>query len=80
MSRADSIYRQIKVSINNISFKDLCYLVEKVGFIWRRTSGDHRIYKHPYIKKIINLQPDKNKAKPYQVQQVLDIVEEHELL
>lgn len=38
-----------------------------------RVKGSHHIFKTPWIgDPRINLQPDGNKAKPYQVDQVLD--------
>ncbi|WP_155815885.1 type II toxin-antitoxin system HicA family toxin [Rhodothermus marinus] len=51
----------------------MCRLIECFGFEFAREKGSHRIYK----TRLINLQPGKNgKAKPYQVKQVLKIIEE----
>jgi predicted RNA binding protein YcfA (HicA-like mRNA interferase family) len=71
-------------SKNNYSFRDLCNLVERAGFVFRNQKGSHLIYKHPsYFSEksfnVINLQPDKNKpskAKSYQVKQVVDFIRE----
>lgn len=61
----------------NFDFKELCRLVECFGFEFAREKGSHRIYKSPGEPRLINLQPGKNgKAKPYQVKQVLKIIEE----
>ena len=39
-----------------------------------RIKGSHHIFFRDDVEEIINLQPDKNKAKPYQVKQVRDII------
>jgi hypothetical protein len=44
-----------------------------------RTSGSHRIFRHP-MGLMLNLQPDRNgQAKRYQLRQLLDLVEENGL-
>ena len=30
-----------------MKYREIAKLVEKDGWIWKRTSGSHRIYKHP---------------------------------
>ena len=61
-----------------MSFDDLCGLLEHVGFVLRRTAGSHRIYRHatrPALP-LMNLQRAAGgKAKPYQVRQVLEVIE-----
>jgi len=49
------------------------------GFRLNRVSGSHHIFDHPEIKELINLQNVHGKAKPYQVKQLLKIVERHNL-
>lgn len=39
-----------------------------------RIKGDHFIYYKHGIDEIINIQPDGNKAKPYQVKQVRNLI------
>ena len=57
----------------NISFTDLYNLLIELGFSVR-IKGDHHIFTHPGVAEIINLQPDGNKAKPYQVRQVRSLI------
>ena len=57
----------------NISFTDLYNLLVELGFSVR-IRGDHHIFTHPDVMEIINLQPDGNKAKPYQVKQVRNLI------
>ena len=57
----------------NIKFTDLQKILDVLGFQCR-IKGDHFIYWKDGIEEIINIQPDGNKAKPYQVKQVRNII------
>lgn len=65
-------------SDQNISFRDLCWLLEKLGF-GERIRGDHHIFSHPQIEEVINVQPKGSKAKAYQVRQVREILTRYRL-
>ena len=80
MSKFQKLLIQILkgASDNNISFDDLCLLLERLGF-GKRTRGDHHIYFKDNVLEIINLQPIKRKAKPYQVKQVRNIILKYNL-
>ncbi len=62
----------------NISFVDLYNLLVDMGFSVR-VRGDHHIFSRPDVAEIINLQPDGNKAKPYQVRQVRGLILKYKL-
>ena len=62
----------------NIAFEDLCYLLVRLGFE-RRTRGSHNIFRKAGIAEKPNLQREGNKAKPYQVRQVRDVIVRHKL-
>ncbi len=49
------------------------------GFRLSRTKGSHHIFVHPRIRGLVNLQEVDRKAKPYQVRQLLEIVERYNL-
>ena len=49
------------------------------GFQPSRITGDHYIYVHPDVPELVNLQNIDGKAKPYQVKQLLQIIERHNL-
>ncbi len=53
--------------------------VEAFGLRLARISGSHHIYVHPCVPELINLQSVDGKAKPYQVKQFLQIVEQYDL-
>ena len=58
---------------SNILFADLQSVLDRLGFQCR-TKGDHFIYTKDGIEEIINIQPNGNRAKPYQVKQVRNII------
>ena len=63
----------------NFLFGDLCKLLDELGFE-KRIKGSHHIYHRPDIEEIINLQPDKSKAKPYQVKQVRNLLLKYKII
>ena len=62
-----------------LAFSDLRSLLLSLGFE-ERIRGDHHIFSHDLIVEIINLQPKKGKAKPYQVKQVRNILVNYGIL
>ena len=62
----------------NILFNDICNLLTHLGFNMR-ISGSHHIFRRIDIEEKINLQKDGNKAKPYQVRQVRNIILKYKL-
>ncbi len=53
----------------NIKFRDLKKLLEVLNFDCR-IKGDHFIYSYKNLPENINIQPQGNMAKPYQVKQI----------
>ena len=43
-------------SVSNVSFEDMCALVEAFGFELKRVSGSHHIFVHPNVTELVNLQ------------------------
>ena len=62
----------------NIDFSELCKVLEHFGF-QKRIKGSHHIFYKEGIIEIINLQPKDNKAKPYQVKQVRQLIIKYKL-
>jgi len=62
----------------NISFSDICLLLKRFGFD-ERIKGDHHIFTKEDIEEILNLQPKRAKAKPYQVKQVRNLILKYRL-
>jgi len=65
--------------VGNVAFHDLQRLVEALGFELARTNGSHHIYRHPELAEKVNLQEVRGDAKPYQVRQVVRLVERYAL-
>jgi predicted RNA binding protein YcfA (HicA-like mRNA interferase family) len=63
----------------NVHFNDMISLVEAFGFRLSRVRGSHHIFEHPQIPELVNLQEKNGKAKPYQVRQFLQLVEQYDL-
>ena len=63
----------------NVRFNELITLVEAFGFRLARVKGSHHIFVHPQLQELVNLQDVSGQAKPYQVRQVLKLVEQHSL-
>jgi predicted RNA binding protein YcfA (HicA-like mRNA interferase family) len=65
--------------VHNVAFRDMQKLVEGFGYRLDRIEGSHHIFLHPEIAELINLQEVSGEAKPYQIRQVLRIVERFNL-
>ncbi|MGP0067200.1 MAG: type II toxin-antitoxin system HicA family toxin [Isosphaeraceae bacterium] len=63
----------------NLSFQDLLKLAQAFGFELARINGSHHILVHPDVDHPLNLQEVDGKAKPYQVRQLIRLVEENDL-
>jgi len=80
MSRHDKLLLQILrgASDSNIPFAGLCQLLHQLGF-QERIRGDHHIFTKDGVEEILNLQPRRAKAKPYQVKQVRSVIVKYKL-
>lgn len=75
MANCDKLLEKARRSPANLRFDELCQLAECYGFVQARTKGSHRIYKRPGWRGVLTFQDDKGKAKPYQVRQLLQVIE-----
>ena len=84
MSRSVSLYEKALQNPKGLSFAELCRLAEYAGFHFKRQRGSHRIYKHPDLSsriQIMTFQESKHsEAKPYQVRQLLDVIDAYHLI
>jgi len=65
-------------SDNNISFSKLINLLKRFDFEIR-IKGSHHIITKKGVEEIINLQPEGNKAKSYQIKQVRNLLIKYKL-
>jgi predicted RNA binding protein YcfA (HicA-like mRNA interferase family) len=64
----------------NVGFSDFVNLIEGFGFRLSRVQGSHHIFVHPDVRELVNVQDVGGQAKPYQVRQVLKLIERYHLL
>ncbi|MFA5028175.1 MAG: type II toxin-antitoxin system HicA family toxin [Candidatus Methylomirabilota bacterium] len=64
---------------HNVRFRDLLGLAGVLGFRIERIEGSHHILAHPDIPELLNLQEVQGEVKPYQVRQLLRLIERHNL-
>ena len=81
MTRQAKLLRKILRgdSDRNVGFDELCDLLRQLGFD-ERHRGSHHIFTKAAVPEIVNLQPlSGGGAKPYQVKQVRQVIQRHEL-
>jgi hypothetical protein len=66
-------------SPHNFRFAEARALAEAFGFRLSRVRGSHHIFTHPAVPELLNLQEVHGQAKPYQIRQLLQLVERHNL-
>jgi predicted RNA binding protein YcfA (HicA-like mRNA interferase family) len=76
MSKCDKLLKKAQNSPNNLHFEDICYLAECYGFEFKGQRGSHRQYKRPGHNELMNYQSIHGKAKPNEVKQLLNAIEE----
>ncbi len=80
MGKYDKLIFQVLsgTSDANIAFSDLINLLQHLGFEMR-IKGSHHIFRKAGVKEKPNLQKEGNKAKPYQIKQVRNIILKYKL-
>ncbi len=80
-SAAAQLYARLRAHPQNVSFLEAVRLARLVGFEELRTSGSHHIFGHRRHRWLmLNLQERRGEAKPYQVRQLVTLIEDHDLL
>ena len=79
MKPAELLKRLADGQLGNVRFADAQRLAEALGFELDRVRGSHHIYRHAGGDLRLNLQAHGGQAKPYQLRQLLDLVERHAL-
>ena len=73
------LLQKLLSSTKNVRFSEAVACAEAFGFRLDRVNGSHHIFVYPEIPELLNLQIVKVKEKPYQVKQLLQLVETHNL-
>ncbi len=79
--KADKLKARLLSGIfTNWSFQDACHLARACGWENTRTSGSHHIFTHVRREvPSLNLQNQKGQAKSYQMRQMKEQIESHNL-
>ncbi len=78
MTTTAKLYSRIRAG-GGPSCQELRRLAEAFGFELKRIEGSHHIFRHHDVRGILNLQPEGKDAKPYQVRQLLAMIDENGL-
>jgi predicted RNA binding protein YcfA (HicA-like mRNA interferase family) len=75
MSKRQKLLERLRNNPRGVRFEDLTRALEQSGFVLMRTAGSHLIYREPG-GRVCNIQRSSDgKAKPYQVDQVLEAID-----
>jgi hypothetical protein len=66
-------------AVTNVDFSDAVRLVEALGFEELRIAGSHHVFARPGIVEQLNLQDRRGQAKPYQLRQLMKLVQRYDL-
>lgn len=79
MASVATIVTAMRRSPANIKFSDAVKVCEHYFGAPRQQSSSHLVFRMPWLgDPRVNLQPDKGKAKPYQVKQILAAIDKKE--
>ena len=70
---------KIKNNSENVRFNDFVTLINAFNFEIIRSKGSHFIYERKDVPEMLNIQNKKGKAKSYQVEQFLELIEKYNL-
>lgn len=71
--------RLLQGHLHNVDFADFRKLIEAFGFRLDRILGSHHHYQRSDIPEVLTIQPHRGEAKPYQIRQLLSLVESYNL-
>ena len=71
--------RKALAGSRNLRFGEVVHLAEAFGFSLARVGGSHHIFVHSALPELLNLQDVNGKAKPYQVRQLIRLIERYNL-
>jgi predicted RNA binding protein YcfA (HicA-like mRNA interferase family) len=78
-AKSRKVLEKVLAGSKDIRFNEAVALAEAFGFHLSRVSGSHHIFVHPQVRELVNLQNVNGRAKHYQIRQLLELVERHDL-
>jgi predicted RNA binding protein YcfA (HicA-like mRNA interferase family) len=77
--QAEKLLEKALNSPQNLRFAEALKLAQAFGFQVARVRGSHHILRRPGVPELLNFQNAGGKAKPYQIKQLIEIVETYNL-
>jgi predicted RNA binding protein YcfA (HicA-like mRNA interferase family) len=77
--KKSKLLKKIFSGSKDIRFSEAVACAEMFGFRLDRIQGSHHIFVHPHTVELLNLQNVKGKAKPYQIKQLIRLIEQYDL-
>jgi hypothetical protein len=74
--KVSKLYQRLVAAPEAMRFREFQRILAAFGFSLDRINGSHHNYRHPLVPRPLSIQPRGNMAKPYQIDQFLDMVEE----
>ncbi len=79
MMKRSKLIEKLVRQPKNFPFSDALKIARIFGFLLDRVHGSHHILKHPGIPELLNLQEVNGQAKPYQIKQLVELIERYNL-
>ncbi len=79
MTRRRKLIEKIQNNPAGVRFQEICRLADQLGFTKRGGKGSHIVYEKDGVEEILTFQDRKGMAKPYQVKQLLAVIEKYRM-
>jgi predicted RNA binding protein YcfA (HicA-like mRNA interferase family) len=79
MTRRQKPIEKIQNNPAGVRFQEICRLAEQLGFTKRGGKGSHIVYEKDGVGEILTFQDRKGMTKPYQVKQLLAVIDKYQL-
>jgi len=79
MTRRRKLIEKARNNPTGVRFQEICLLAEHLGFTKRGGKGSHVVYEKEGVEEILTFQDRKGMAKPYQVKQLLAVIDKYRL-
>jgi hypothetical protein len=79
MTRRQKLIDKARNNPAGVRFQEIRLLAEHLGFTKRGGKGSHLVYEKEGVEEILTFQDRKGMAKPYQVKQLLAVIEKYRL-
>jgi len=79
MTRRRKLLEKARSNPGGVRFREICLLADQMGFTRRGGKGSHVVYVKDGVEEILTFQDRMGMAKPYQVKQLLAVIEKYRL-